>query len=63
MIPGLGALALGFSLTTLPDYPIKGSPRVEHYLTHDLKQAFGNAYIPIHPEEELGDQIMRSLTP
>jgi hypothetical protein len=63
MIRGLGALALGFSLAALPGYPLQGSPQVEEYLTHHLKQTFGHAYLPIHPEEELGGQIMRGLTP
>ncbi len=63
MLPGMGALALGFSLAALPGYPLQGSPRVEGYLTHDLKASFGHAYLPLHPDEELGEQIMRGLTP
>ena len=63
MIRGLGALALGFSLAALPGYPLQGSPRVEHYLTYHLKQTFGHAYLPVHSQEELGEQILRGLTP
>jgi len=63
MIRGLGALALGFSLAALPGYPLQGSPRVENYLTNHLKQTFGHAYLPLHPQEEPGEQIMRGLTP
>ena len=61
MIRGLGALALGFSLAPLPGYPIQGSPRVENYLTSHLKETFGHAYLPLHPDEEPGAQIMRGL--
>ncbi len=61
MIPGLGALALGFSLVPLPGYPIQGSPRVEKYLTQDLKSKFGHAYLAVPPREDLCDAIMRSL--
>jgi hypothetical protein len=63
MIRGLGALALGFSLAALPGYPLQGSPRVENYLTRHLKETFGHAYLPLHPEEEPGEQIMKGLTP
>ncbi|MHB8910776.1 MAG: hypothetical protein ACYDAA_18025 [Syntrophales bacterium] len=63
MIRGLGALALGFSLAPLPGYPIQGSPRVRNYLTTHLQEGFGHAYLPLHPGEEPGAQIMRSLLP
>ena len=63
MIHGLGALALGFSLVSLPGYPIHGSPRVENYLTQHLKQTFGHAYLPVHPREDLCEQILGSLKP
>ena len=36
--PGLGALALGFSLVAIPGYPIGGSPRVEGYLTEQMRK-------------------------
>ncbi|MHB9097218.1 MAG: hypothetical protein ACYC5X_05285 [Syntrophales bacterium] len=63
MIRGLGALALGFSLAPLPGYPLQGSPRIEKYLTNHLKETFGHAYLPLHPDEEPGAQIMRGLLP
>jgi hypothetical protein len=63
MIPGLGALALGFSLLSLPGYPIHGSPLVEKTLTQDLKRKFGHAYLTVPPREVLCDSILRSLTP
>jgi hypothetical protein len=63
MVRGLGALALGFSLAALPPYPIQGSPRVTDYLTRHLKEAFGHAYLPLSPDEEIGEQIMRGLRP
>lgn len=60
---GLGALALGFSLISLPGYPIQGSPLVENYLTRDLKQKFGHAYLSVPPREDLCDRILGSLKP
>ncbi len=63
MLPGMGALALGFSLAALPGYPIQGSPRVEEYLTRHLKELSGQAYLALDPDEGLGTQIMRGLTP
>lgn len=60
---GLGALALGFSLVSLPGYPIQGSPLVENYLTRDLKRKFGHAYLPVPPREDLCDRILGSLKP
>jgi len=62
MIRGLGALALGFSLVSLPGYPIQGSPLVEKYLTQDLKRKFGHAYLTVPPREDLCEAILRSLT-
>jgi hypothetical protein len=62
MIRGLGALALGFSLVSLPGYPIQGSPLVEKYLTQDLKTKLGHAYLTVPPREELCEAINRSLT-
>lgn len=60
-IRGLGALALGFSLVSLPGYPIQGSPLVEKYLTQDLKSKFGHAYLTLPPREALCEAIIRSL--
>jgi hypothetical protein len=62
MIQGLGTLALGFSLVSLPGYPIQGSPLVEKYLTRDLKRKFGHAYLTIPPREDICEAISRSLT-
>jgi hypothetical protein len=62
MIRGLGALALGFSLAPHPGYPIYGSPRVEKYLTQDMKSTFGHAYLAVSPREDFCEAIMRSLT-
>ena len=62
MIRGLGALALGFYLVSLPGYPIQGSPLVEKYLTQDLKRKFGHAYLTVPPREDLCEAILRSLT-
>ncbi len=61
MIRGLGALALGFSLVSLPGYPIQGSPLVEKYLTQDLKRKFGHAYLTVPPREDPCEAILRSL--
>jgi len=61
MLPGLGALVLGFSLLSLPGYPIQGSPLVENYLTQDLKRKFGHAYLRVPPREDLCEAILRSL--
>jgi hypothetical protein len=63
MSRGLGALALGFSLASLPGYPIHGSLRVENYLTQHLKQTFGHAYLSVKPREDLCEQILGSLKP
>jgi len=62
MLPGMGALALGFSLLSLPGYPVQGSPLVEKYLTQDLKSRFGHAYLTVPPRENLCEAILRSLT-
>ena len=62
LLPGLGALALGFSLVSLPGYPIQGSPLVEKYLTRDLKSKFGHTYLSIVPRVDLCEAIIRSLT-
>ena len=61
MIRGLGALALGFSLVSLPGYPIQGSPIVEKFLTQNLKNKFGHAYLTIPPREDPSESILRSL--
>jgi hypothetical protein len=63
LIPGLGALALGFSLLSLPGYPIQGSPLAEKTLTQDLKRKFGHAYLTVPPREDPCEAILRSLTP
>lgn len=62
MIRGLGALALGFSLVSLPGYPVQGSSLVEKYLAQDLKRKFGHAYLTVPPREDLCEAILRSLT-
>jgi hypothetical protein len=61
MIPGLGSLALGFSLLSLPGYPFRGSPLVEKTLTQDLKSKFGHAYLTVPPREDPCETILRSL--
>ena len=63
MTRGLGALALGFSLATIPGYPIGGSPRVEGYLTGGMRSSFGHAYLAIPPREDVGAAVRRSLVP
>lgn len=63
LIPGLGALAAGFSLLPFPGYPIQGSPAVEKFFTQDLKHQFGHAYLRVPPREDPCEAIMRSLTP
>jgi hypothetical protein len=63
MIRGLGALALGFSLVSVPGFPIHGSARVENYLTKHLKKTFGNAYLSVIHKENLFEQILGSLKP
>jgi hypothetical protein len=60
---GLGALALGFSLVSIPGYPIGGSARVEGYLTEQMAKAFGHAYLRVTPREDLGEAVLRSLRP
>jgi hypothetical protein len=62
LIRGMGALALGFSLASLPGYPIQGSPIVEKFLTQNLKNKFGHAYLTIPPREDASEAILRSLT-
>lgn len=62
MSHGLGALALGFSVASVPPYPIHGSPRVENYLTTKLKGSFGHAYLPAQPGIGLAEQILGELT-
>jgi hypothetical protein len=62
VLSGMGALALGFSLVSLPGYPIQGSPLVEKYLTQNLKSRFGHAYLTVPPREEPCEAIIRSLT-
>jgi hypothetical protein len=61
LIRGMGALALGFSLVSLPGYPIQGSPIVEKFLTQNLKNKFGHAYLTIPPREDASEAILRSL--
>ena len=61
MIHGLGALALGFSLAAVPAYPIHGSPRVKNYLTQHLKKTYGNHYLSVLHQEDLGERILGSL--
>ena len=63
MTRGLGALALGFSLVAIPGYPIGGSARVEAYLTGQMRSSFGHAYLALHPREDAGAAIRRSLAP
>jgi hypothetical protein len=58
---GLGALALGCSLVAIPGYPIGGSVRVEAYLTEQMRNTFGHAYLPVPPREDPCDAIHRSL--
>jgi hypothetical protein len=60
---GLGALALGFSLAPIPGYPIGGSARVEGYLTGQMANVFGHAYLRVTPREDIGVAILRSLRP
>jgi len=60
---GLGALALGFSLVSIPGYPIGGSTRVEGYLTGQLENAFGHAYLRVTPREDLSEAVLRSFRP
>ena len=61
MIQGMGALALGFSLVPFPGHPIQGSPLVEKYLTQNLKNKFGHAYLTALPREDVCEAIIRSL--
>ncbi len=63
MTRGLGALALGFSLVAIPGYPIGGSVRVEGYLTGQMRSSFGHAYLAIHPRDDAGAAVRRSLAP
>ncbi len=63
MTRGLGALALGFSLVSIPGYPIRGSARVEGYLTEKMANAFGHAYLTVPPREDAGVAVRRSLVP
>ena len=63
LIRGLGALALGFSLASIPGYPIGGSARVEGYLTGQMRSDFGHAYLAIPPREDAAVAVLRSLTP
>ena len=60
---GLGALALGFSLVSIPGYPIGGSTRVEGYLTGQMANAFGHAYLRVTPREDLSEAVLRSFRP
>jgi hypothetical protein len=60
---GLGALALGFSLLSIPGYPIGGSPRVEEYLTGYMRNTFGHAYLAVPPREDACEVVLRSLAP
>lgn len=61
--PGLGALALGFSLLPLPGYPIQGSPLAEKTLTRELQRRFGHAYLSRPHREAASEAILRSLRP
>jgi len=63
LIRGLGALALGFSLASIPGYPIGGSSRVEGYLTARMRSGFGHAYLAIPPREDAAEAVRRSLAP
>jgi hypothetical protein len=63
MTRGLGALALGFSLVPIPAYPIGGSAGVEGYLTGQMADAFGHAYVRVAPREDIGVAVLRSLRP
>ena len=63
LIRGLGALALGFSLASIPGYPIGGSVRVEGYLTGQMRSSFGHAYLAIPPREDTAEAVLRSLAP
>jgi hypothetical protein len=63
MTRGLGALALGFSLVSIPGYPIGGSARVGGYLTGQMANAFGHAYLRVTPREDLSETVLRSLRP
>lgn len=62
LIRGMSALALGFSLASFPGYPIQGSPIVEKFLTQNLKNKFGHAYLTVAPREDASEAILRSLT-
>ncbi len=62
-VPGLGALGMGFSLLPIPGYPIRGSRRVEGYLTGGMKEAFGHGLLAASPEEEVRLTVLRSLRP
>jgi hypothetical protein len=61
LIRGLGALALGFSVVSIPGYPIMGSPLVERYMTRDLKSRFGHGYLALPPQEDPCEAILGSL--
>lgn len=61
LMPGLGALAAGFSLLPLPGYPIQGSPLVERFFTRDLKRRLGHAYLAVPPREDPCEALVRSL--
>jgi hypothetical protein len=63
MTRGLGALALGFSLVPIPGYPIGGSAGVEGYLTGQMANAFGHAYVRVTPREDIDEAVLRSLRP
>jgi hypothetical protein len=62
LIRGLGALALGFSLFSIPGYPVGGSARVEGYLTGKMRSSFGHAYLATLPREDAA-AVCRSLVP
>jgi hypothetical protein len=47
----LGALMCGFTAASVPSLPVYGSQAVESYLCQDLKDIFGAAYLPFHPDE------------
>ncbi len=63
LIRGLGTLALGFSLASIPGYPLGGSARVEGYLTGRMRSGFGHAYLAIPTREDPGAAVRRSLAP
>lgn len=56
----LGALALGFTVTSFPPLPIHGSGRVEKFFFEDLRNKFGNAYL-LSMQSEISSNILEFL--